>query len=342
MAGDACLSCKELEGIMMKYVSATKIDSIEDYALCEGPRPSLTSGQILVEVKACAMGYVDALVALGGYQVKPPLPFTPGNEFAGLVAARAADVSELAVGDRVMVNLFGGGLAQFCTAPTQAVQAIPNNMTFEQAAGFRVNYLTALHALQDRAAAKPGERMLVMGAAGGVGSAAIQLGKLLGLHVIAAASSKEKRAFAKEVGADETIDTEPDGWRDRLKDAYGGGGPDIVFDPVGGPLFEQTYRSINWGGRHLVIGFVGGPIPKLPINLALLKGNALIGVDVRQFQLFQAKRANELLGQLLKWVEAGQLSPPIGRRFPLSDFAAAMQFAISGQGMGKSIVTVDC
>jgi NADPH2:quinone reductase len=324
----------------MKQVIAYKIDSIADYAITETDVPVPAAGQVLIKVAACGMGYVDALVAVGGYQVKPPVPFTPGQEVAGTITAIGGGVDHVQIGDRVMASGFGGGLAEYLVAPIAAVTRLPERMRFAQAAGFGINYLTALHGLKDRANVQPGERLLVMGAAGGVGSAAVQLGKLLGATVIAAASTPEKRAFALSQGADATIDTDPDGWRDRLKAACGGKGPDVIFDPVAGPLFELAFRSLGWRGRHLVVGFVGGPIPKLPINLSLMKGGSLVGVDVRQFQLFEPALAKAHMTELLGWVAEGRLNPPTGRVFALRDFAESMAFALSGAGTGKTIVEI--
>jgi NADPH2:quinone reductase len=324
----------------MKLVQARKLDSVDDYRLLDVEVPKPAAEQVLVRVHACGMGYVDALVALGRYQVKPPLPFTPGQEIGGVVEAVGAGVSALKVGDRVMASLFGGGLAEYVALPASAAQVIPAELSFAQAAGFRVNYVTALHGLADRAALEPGERLLVLGAAGGVGTAAVQIGRLLGAEVIAAASTPEKRAFAQAQGAQRVIDTNPEGWRERLKEACGGRGPDVVFDPVCGPLFELAFRSQSWRGRHLVVGFAGGPIPKLPVNLPLMKGASLVGVDVRQFFLFEAERARSHLRRLFAWVAEGLLSPAVGRRFPLEDFAEAMQFAMSGAGSGKTVIEV--
>ncbi|MEP6908142.1 MAG: zinc-binding dehydrogenase [Pseudoxanthomonas sp.] len=179
-----------------------------------------------------------------------------------------------------------------------------------------------------------------MGAAGGVGSAAIQVARLLGAQVIAVASSEAKRAFAAELGAVATIDTVVEGWRDRLKEACGGHGTDVIFDPVGGPLFELGFRSLAWRGRHLVVGFTGGPIPKMPINLPLMKGASLIGVDVRQFLLHEGSQAAGHLKQLLEWVAVDELVPPVGRVFTFSEFADGMRFATSGQGMAKTVISI--
>lgn len=325
----------------MKRVQAAKLDSIADYRMIETELPEPGDGEVLIRVAACGMGYVDALVALGGYQVKPPVPFTPGQEVGGTVAAVGSNASGFAAGDRVMASSFGGGLAEYVTAASASVSLLPPNMSFAQAAGFRVNYLTALHGLRDRAGLQAGERLLVFGAAGGVGTAAVQVGRLLGAHVIAVASSDGKRAFAAAHGAHACLDADPEGWRERLKAACGGKGPDVIFDPVAGVLFEPAFRSLAWRGRHLVVGFVGGPIPKLPINLALMKGSSLVGVDVRQFLLYEQALAQRHLAELLEWVAAGSLVPPVGRCFALDEFADAMQFAMSGKGTGKAVVILD-
>ncbi|MFI4935508.1 MAG: NADPH:quinone oxidoreductase family protein [Caulobacterales bacterium] len=323
----------------MKKVEAQALDSIADYQLIDAPVPSPGANGVVVEIAACGVGYVDALVSLGRYQVKPPVPHTPGQEVSGWIASVGQEVHGFAPGDRVLATV-RGGFAEFVSTPATAVVKIPNAMSFAQAAGFRINYITALHGLRDRAQLQPGERLLVLGAAGGVGMAAVQVGKRLGATVIAAASTEEKRAFALAHGADLAIDTSAEGWRDRLKQACGGSGPDVIFDPVCGPLFELAFRSLTWRGRHLVVGFAGGPIPALPANLTLMKGAALTGVDVRQFQLFEAERAASQFTELLGWVEEGSLAPPVGRTFGLGDFAPALEFALSGKGVGKTVVMV--
>lgn len=323
----------------MKFVQAATLDSIADYRLQSGETPRPGPGEVLVRVAACGVGYVDALVALGRYQVKPPLPHTPGKEAGGWVEAIGEGVDALAPGDRVMASV-RGGFAEFAIAPAVETVKIPSRMSFAQAAGFRVNYLTALHGLRDRAALAAGERLLVLGAAGGVGMAAIQVGKAMGAEIIAAASSEEKRAFALDQGADHALDTAPEGWRDRLKAACGGKGPDVVFDPVCGPLFELAFRSLVWRGRHLVVGFVGGPIPALPANLTLMKGAALSGVDVRQFVLFEAARAQAHVAELLSWVADGRLVPAVGRTFALAEFSQALEFALTGSGLGKTVLEI--
>jgi NADPH2:quinone reductase len=321
----------------MKRVQADALESIADYRLVEADTPQPGPGEVLIKVAACGVGYVDALVALGRYQVKPPLPHTPGQEVGGVIAAVGEAVDGLARGDRVMAQV-RGGFSELALADAAGVARIPPAMSFAQAAGFRVNYLTALHGLRDRAAPRPGQRLLVFGAAGGVGSAALQVGRILGAEVIAAASSAERRAFARRHGAHHVIDTVAEGWRDRLKAITAGKGPDVIFDPVCGPLFQPAFRSLAWGGRHLVVGFAGGPIPALPVNLSLMKGAALVGVDVRQFLLFEGARAAAHLAELLSWVAEGRLAPIVGRTFPLDEFAGALEFALTGQGLGKTVV----
>ncbi|QUD85982.1 NADPH:quinone oxidoreductase family protein [Phenylobacterium montanum] len=323
----------------MRKVEAQALTSIDDYRLVEAEIPQPGQGEVVVRVAACGVGYVDALVSLGRYQVKPPLPHTPGQEVGGVVASVGPEVPGIAAGDRVMATV-RGGFAEYALASAAAVRRIPGAMAFAQAAGFHINYVTALHGLADRANLQPGETVLVLGAAGGLGAAGVQVAKLMGARVVAAASSEEKRAFCRELGCDEVIDTAPEGWRDRLKAACGGRGPDVVFDPVCGPLFEPAFRSLSWRGRHLVLGFVGGPIPALPANLTLMKGAALVGVDVRQFLLFEAEHGRAHLDQLLGWVGEGKLSPPVGRTFPFEAYAAALEFALTGQGLGKTVLQV--
>ena len=323
----------------MKLVRAATLDSISAYRLVEAAVPCPGPGEVLVRVAACGVGYVDSLVALGRYQVKPPLPHTPGQEASGWVESVGDGVKDLATGDRVLATV-RGGFAELALAQAAAVAKIPDRMTFGQAAGFRVNYLTALHGLRDRGMVRPGERLLVLGAAGGVGSAAVQVGRILGAGVIAAASSEAKREFARTLGATGTLDTAPEGWRDRLKEACGGKGPDVVFDPVCGKLFEPAFRSLVWGGRHLVVGFVGGEIPALRANLTLMKGAALTGVDVRQFMLLESEKGAAYLAELLSWVADGRLVPPVGRTFALEAFSQALEFALTGEGLGKTILEV--
>lgn len=324
----------------MRRLIAREALSLTDYRLeeVEAPRPG--PGQVRIRVAACSLGYVDSLMAVGGYQVKPPLPFTPGSDIAGAVDAAGDGVTAELVGVRVMAQV-RFGLSGFALAPAAAVNRIPEGVAFETAAVFHTNYTTALHGLRDRAAIAPGERLLVFGAAGGVGSAAMDVGRALGAEVIAVGSTAEKRAFALEHGATGVLDSEPQGFRDRLKAATDGKGPDVIFDPVCGPLFEPAFRSLAWRGRHLVVGFVGGPIPALPSNLPLMKGAALLGVDIRQFPIFEAARAAANLESLLGWLGEGRLQPAVGKVFALDDYAQALDLAMSGTGFGKAVIRLD-
>jgi len=323
----------------MKAIQAGDLSSIDSYRLVELPMPSPQPGEVRIKVAACGVGYVDALVALGRYQVKPPLPHVPGGEAAGWIDSVGDDVDGLVVGARVLAQV-GGGFAQFALARAESIQILPDRMGMAEAAGFRINYVTALHALRDRAQLKPGETLLVIGAAGGTGLAAVQIGRLLGARVIGVASTEAKRAAVQHHGAHATLDRQPEGWRERLK-AIAPDGIDVVFDPVSGPLLQPAFRSLRWGGRHLVIGFASGDIPALPVNLPLLKGAALIGVDYRQFAaVYEAPYARQELGELLDWVADGRLNPPVGRVFGFDQYREALTFSLSGDGIGKTIFDV--
>ena len=324
----------------MRAIIAETLESLDSYAEREAPVPEIGPGGVRIRVAACGVGYVDSLVALGRYQVKPPLPHVPGQEVAGVVDAVGAEVTGLAVGQRV-VAMAARGFAELAAAPAALTWPIPDALPFAEAASLPLNYLTALHGLADRGRLAAGETLLVLGAAGGVGSAAVQVGKALGARVVAAASTDAKRAFAQAQGADAVLDTEVDGWRDRLKAACGGRGPDVVFDPVCGPLFEPAFRSLHWRGRHLVVGFVGGPIPALPANLTLMKGAALVGVDIRQHMLFDGGEVPGQMARLLGWAADGRIRPAVGAKFGFSAFGAALNAAISGKGLGKVVLEVD-
>jgi NADPH2:quinone reductase len=324
----------------MKAIAANRIESLAAYAQVDLPVPAPRAGQVRIRVAAVGVGYVDSLIALGRYQVKPPTPHVPGGEIAGVVDALGEGVRSLRVGDRVLA-MGQRGFAEFALAPAAMTTPLADSLSFEDAAALPLNHLTALHGLVDRGALKAGETVLVLGAAGGVGVAAVQIAKAMGARVIAVASTPEKRDFALRHGAEQALDTEPEGWRDRLKAALGETPLNLVFDPVCGPLFEPAFRSLGWNGRHLVVGFVGGPIPALKANLTLMKGAALIGVDVRQFTLFEADRAAGHLRTLTGWAGEGRFAAPIGRRFDWADFGEALTWALSGEGVGKTVLRLD-
>jgi NADPH2:quinone reductase len=322
----------------MHVVEATQLGSFEHYEVVERPQPKPGAGELLIEVRACGIGYGDALMALGRYQVKPKTPHTPGGEVAGVVVALGSDVTGFAPGDRVMAHV-SGGMAEYVVAAADRAWPVPPGVRLEQAAALRINYLTALHGLRSRAQIRPGERLLVTGAAGGVGAAAVQIGRLLNAEVIATGSTEAKRDAARSSGAAIVLDTSPDGWRERLA-AAAPGGVDVVFDTVCGPLFEPAFRSLRWGGRHLVVGFVHGEIPALPANLPLLKGAALVGVDVTQYLTREPDAAAKSLAQVLSWTAAGDIAPVVGSVFPMSDAQAALSAAFSGRGIGKVVLQV--
>jgi NADPH2:quinone reductase len=332
-----CDAAIEHTGVAMKAIQADRIDSVADYVEVDTTVPLPGTGQVRIKVAAVGVGYVDALVALGRYQVKPTPPHIPGAEIAGVIDMVGESVAGWTPGDRVAA-LGSRGFADYALAPAAMTVRLGNDLTFEQGAAIPLNYLTALHGLEDRARLQSGEMLLVLGAAGGVGLAAVQIGRALGARVIAVASTHDKRAYALKHGAHVAIDADPTGWRERLKTQLDGAPLGVVFDPVCGPLFEPAFRSLGWGGRHLVVGFVGGPIPALPANLTLMKGAALVGVDVRQFMLFEDPKARNHLQTLGNWVAENRLSPPVGLVFEWDDFGAALTFALSGQGMGKIVL----
>ncbi len=325
----------------MRCVRAHGALALDDYAIDEVADPDPGPGEVRVRVMACGVGYVDALHALGRYQVRAPLPFTPGVEVAGVVDALGPGVEGVRLGDRVLPLVsVDGGFAERVLAPAAQLARIPDALSFEAAAAVRSSTLTALHALRDRARLKPGETVLVFGAAGGIGSGAVQVARLLGARVVAVASTAERRAFAARLGAEATLDVDPDGWRDRLKAACGGRGPNVIVDPVCGPLFDAAFRSLAWGGRHLVIGFVGGPIPSLSANLPLLKGAALVGVDIRQFNRNEPEAAEDNRRQLRRWLADGALNPQVGAVFGFDRFREALAHAAAGAGGGKTILRI--
>lgn len=297
-------------------------------------------GKVAIRIHAAGISFVDLLVAAGEYQLKPPLPFIPGSEFSGVITAVGAGVDPARIGERVLGSAFGAAMAEDAVIPANAALPIPADMGFAQAAVFRVSYATAYHALVQRGGLKAGETVLVLGAGGAVGYAAIEVAKALGATVIGSASTEAKRALAMEAGADCTVDARSAAWRDDVKAANGGRSVDVVIDPVGGAATELAFRSLAWNGRLLVIGFAGGTIAKLPVNLALLKGAALIGVDIRQFAEYEPDLAAANIAALFDLYQAGHLHPPIARTYPLDQFVAAMVEARGGETAGRIVLTM--
>ena len=324
----------------MKAIVVEQYDVIDTVSVKDVPQPEISCGQVRVRVQAASIGFVDGLKVEGRYQTKDPLPFTPGTEFAGIVDAVASDVSGLAPGMPVLGMVRSGALAEYVTAPAAALEPMPQGIAPEVGAAFRANYLTGLYALSERGTLQRGETLLVLGAAGGVGIAAVQLGKLLGARVIAAASTEEKRQFATRHGADATVDYTQANWRDVLKELTGGHGVDVIYDPVGGEISVQAFRSIAWRGRHLVVGFAAGSIPALPFNLPLLKGGALLGVDLAQIGHREPDVQSRLLSQLFTWLKDGALVPVVGQIFPFADFREAFKTMTSRAALGKMVVRI--
>ena len=323
----------------MRALRCHAFDQPETLSLDTVPDPVPAAGEIVVQVSAAGVNFPDALMVMGQYQVRPPLPFTPGGEAAGVITAVAADVVHLQVGQRVVVFTRTGAFAERVCAPASAATILPEAVSCEVAATLPLAFGTAMHALIDRAHLVKGETLLVLGASGGVGLAAVMIGKALGARVIAAASSAEKLAVCQLHGADACINYSTESLRDRLKEITGGRGPDVICDPVGGALTEPAFRSIAWGGRHLVIGFAGGAIPSLPLNLPLLKGASVIGVFWGAFEQREPAANARHLAQLLEWVAQGIIAPVVSARYPLSNGAAALRDILERRVVGKVVIT---
>jgi NADPH2:quinone reductase len=303
------------------------------------PRP-VGSGEIRVAIKAIGISYVDVLTAAGSYQVTPPLPFIPGSECAGVVEAVGEGVTLLEVGEKVMGSSFGGMFAESNTFNAASFSRIPAALTFEQGAVFPPSYLTAAHALTDRGRLQAGETLLVLGAAGATGIAAIQTAKALGARVIASASTLAKRELCLAAGADVAIDTGSPSWRDDVKEANGGKPVDVVFDPVGGDLTDRAFRTLGYDGRYLVIGFTAG-IGMLKTNLPLVKTASLIGVQLRTFGTEEPEKMAKTKARMMGWAEQGLLKPVVGKTYPLNDYAAAMRDAFEGKTPGRIVMLVE-
>lgn len=304
----------------------------------ELPTPEPKAGEVRVAIRAASLNFPDLLIVQNKYQMKPPLPFVPGSEYAGIVEAVGEGVSHVKVGDAVAAFAGTGGFATHAVVSAALVMPLPEGFAFDDAAAFVLTYGTTHHALVDRAALKAGETLLVLGAAGGVGTAAIQIGKVLGARVIAAASSDEKCALCREIGADETINYATANIREELKKLTGGKGPDVVYDPVGGDLAEPVFRSIGWRGRYLVVGFAQGGIPALPWNLALLKGASIVGVFWGDFARREPKAHLAALTELARWYAEGKIKPVIDQRLPMPDLPAAFARMGSRQVRGKLVM----
>ena len=322
----------------MKALICREYGPIERLKVEDVPSPRPGPDDVVVEVKASSLNFPDTLLVQGLYQVKPPLPFSPGMELAGIVKEVGSAVRGTKVGDRVIASPGRGGFAQECVVPADRLSPLPSSMQFETGAAFVLTYCTSLHALKDCGDLQPGETLVVLGAAGGTGTSAIEIGKAMGAKVIAAASSEEKLAFCKELGADETIEYEKGDLRQRILDLTGGKGADVVYDPVGGAHTEAALRATAWRGRLLVIGFASGVIPQVKLNLALLKERSLIGVYWGDWARHDPAGQRGNLEQLAAWFAEGKIKPAVSERVSLEDAPAAMQRLLERKVKGKIVV----
>ncbi len=304
----------------------------------ELPTPTPGPGEVLVEIKAASLNFPDLLIVQNKYQIKPELPFVPGSEYAGTVQAVGEGVRHLTVGQNIACLSGTGGFGTHTIAKAQLCMPLPAGFPFVDAAAFIMIYATSYHALIDRAALQAGETVLVLGAAGGVGTAAIQIAKQAGARVIAAASTDEKCALCTRIGADATINYQRENLRESLKALTEGKGPDVIYDPVGGDLAEPAFRSIGWRGRYLVVGFAAGPIPSLPLNLALLKGASIVGVFWGDYVRREPKANAAMMQTLATWYGEGRIKPVIDRTMPMSELKAAYAHMGSRGVMGKLVM----
>jgi NADPH2:quinone reductase len=302
------------------------------------PSPRPGAGEVVVDVKAAGVNFPDVLMIQGKYQVKPPLPFTPGVELAGIVKETGSGVTSARPGDAVVANVAYGAFAEECVVPAASLLPLPRGIDFAAAGGFTVAYGTAWHALKDRGRLRPGETLLVLGAAGGVGLAAVELGAAMGARVIAAASSDEKLAVCRAHGAADTINYSTQDLRERLKAIVGAKGVDVVYDPVGGGSSEPALRSVGWRGRFLVIGFAGGEIPRLPANLPLLKGCAIVGVYWGAWLLQEPEASRREMAELAGWLADGRVRPRVSARYPLARAADAIGALAGRAATGKIVI----
>ena len=323
----------------MKAIVCKEFAPWESLAYEEVPDPVVGKGQVLVDVKAAGINFPDMLMVEGKYQVKPPTPFIPGAEVAGVVAEVGEGVSRFAVGDRVFGPVQIGAFAERVAQSEHAFFPMGESMSFEQAAGLALAYGTSYYALKQRAQLQPGETVLVLGAAGGVGIATVQLAKAMGAKVIAAASSDEKLEFAAQAGADEGINYSTEDLKQRTKELTGGKGANVVYDPVGGDYSEQAFRATAWDGRFLVIGFASGPIPKMPLNLALLKGSSLIGVFWGSWAAQFPDENRENLEEMVAMIDAGDFSPVVSETHDMENFADAFGAIAERRAKGKVVLT---
>lgn len=324
----------------MRALVCNEYGPVEDLVIETMDDPTPGNGEIVVDVKAAGINFPDVLAVAGKYQVKTPTPFVPGNEGSGVVSAAGEGVSGLSVGDSVMFTSHGGAFAEKCVVPADAAFPAIAELDFEQAAGFTITYATSYHALRQCTSLQEGESVLVLGAAGGVGITAVEIAKAMGARVIAAASSKDKLAYAREAGADELINYAEESLKDSVKEMTGGKGVDVVYDPVGGELAEQALRATGWHGRYLVVGFASGDIPRLPANLALLKEASIIGVFWGSWAARNPQLQGANIQEMSNLIAAGKLKPRVSASFPLDQYVEAFRVITERRAKGKIVFTL--
>ncbi len=322
----------------MKALICSHFGLPETLEVGELPDPHPGHNQVLIEVDACGVNFPDVLLIQNKYQFKPELPFSPGGEVAGKIIKVGENVQNFKVGDPVLALCGWGGFAEKVTVDTDRVFAMPPGLSAEVAATTLYTYGTSYHALKDRANLQPGETLLVLGAAGGVGLAAVELGKLMGANVIAAASSDKKLALCKEKGASATINYETEDLKTRIKELTGGKGVDVIYDPVGGKYTETALRGIAWKGRYLIVGFANGEIPQIPMNLPLLKGCSIMGVFWGQFSKLEPKTSFQNIRQLVQWIHEGKIKQHISKRYTLEESPEALIALFERKMLGKGVV----
>jgi NADPH:quinone reductase len=322
----------------MKAILCTHFGGAEELELADIPQPQAGPGEAVVRVGAAALNFFDTLIIAGKYQHKPPFPFSPAAEFSGVVESVGAGVTEVAPGDRVMGYMGWGAARDAVAVAARQLVKLPEKLDFERAAGLTVTYGTTLYALRERAQLKPGETLVVLGASGGTGLATIELGKMMGARVIACASSDEKIAFARDHGADAAVNYASEDLREALKKLGGEHGIDVVYDPVGGRYAEPAVRSLAWQGRYLVVGFAAGEIPKLPLNLVLLKGCDIRGVSWGAWTKREPMVQRAIMTDIARWCVEGRLSAHVHAVYPLTETAAALQAIADRKVMGKIVL----
>ncbi len=324
----------------MKAVLCESFGPAENLTLADIEAPQLQQGHVIVEVRACALNFPDVLMIEGKYQSLPPFPFTPGGEFAGVVSEVADDVQNWQTGDEVFGACGHGAMAEHICVSAKSLRTKPQSMGFAQASGISTTYGTSYYALKQRANLQAGETLLVLGAAGGVGLAAVELGKAMGARVIAAASSPEKLQIAQQAGADDLIDYSDGELKEKVKTLTEGKGADVIYDPVGGPMFDQCMRCINWGGRVLIVGFVGGDIPKVPTNLILLKSCQVVGVFYGAFSGRFPAENQQNFDEIIDMFNSGNLKALVGGEYALEDYVDALNCLSQRRAVGKIVVNI--